>query len=559
MNTATATIYANTTSGISLDKGGVYPITVTLTPTSGSVEKFNTTLIVAPKAGRFTTTNQNLVGKANEKPTVEVTGLGKNLSDITIDSDKLEWKAYLVRGGRNDFDNDSGFEVAKGYQVVASAPVKIAADKTASATFQAINYKENIGTEKLSVVTALVHKGTDSIYRGVLTKLSDSKIQATTNEFPTKPTLATTAAGDVTAKIGEDGATRAVVSYTPQAGGTANIILSKTNNTWSKSSPDTTPTVTVTAGENGTAIVTIPFGTAQSGTLVTARQKTDATEVSNQSEINVPSDTTAPVVKVVTGGTSSILPETRPANDAPAIYEVVQGQPFNPVLKAWDNFGKLTKFEVTGGNLPNGVTVNTANLSQTTKHLDENSAYSPTFTGSVPRNFTPGDYTREIKVSDGTTEKTYYFKYKVLPKPQAPSVAALTNGDVTITPATQDNANRVSFDYTNNASNPTKKTVTANKTNSGWVLTNEPTDGVTIDAVTGVITIKDREVKDNTQVVAKTVTSDNVESDSNSAESRVGDRERPVFEPNPDTTSTGTDGSTVVYVTPTEELSLNIG
>ncbi|WP_240149461.1 YSIRK-type signal peptide-containing protein [Streptococcus sp. 1453] len=866
LGTTTAYIAANNPSGFSRDKGGVHSLTVKVTPDTGKPETFETSVIIPPKAGTFETTNEQLKEKASEKPTIKVKDLNTNLGFGNITSPELEWKAYLVKGGRDadpDYQNYY-FKSATDYTVLASS--SITAD--GKATFDAASYRQtNVGTDPLKVVTALVHKGTDTVFDGVVSPLSTSTVQATSQKqpFATKPVLATTTNGDITAKIGENSATIAVLSY-EVARGTNSVIFQKQNGTWIKNDFGAAPTVTVTTATDGTAMVTVPFGTARSGTQLSAQQRSNDTDPSEAAKITVPTDTTVPEVKIGTGDNAQTLPQSRTdSNTRDAVYEVVQGQAFRPELKAWDNFEKLTKFRID--NLRPGITATNANDAfNTTTKYSQQAPFSPTFTGNIPENTAPGVYTSTITVSDGTTgDKNYYFKYKVLPtaptvtpttqtgnqvlsndrtlkgtatagakikvtvagqtvaeniqvgsdghwtvnlreglnsnhanhanqtqlvakdpvavtqtvngvespstnvtvavgsttiepsetggtslyagakevvvktphdagmfylrytdkdtgatkdlgfkrtsidgpwtsvdstqavvkgtptkdgftetvtiamkkpikvgtastktnisegnygtpadwqaisvtneaptlagpqgntttiekggqlnldtlvtahdkeddqnatlgngvtkeivsvngvaatktvdvnrpgsyvvkykatdsqgvssseldvtvkvKPTAPTVTAGDNGDVTVRPAMQDNVNTVSFTYTNaNTTSPTNKTVTANKTNNSWSLTGAPTDGVTIDATTGVVTIKDREIKDNSQVTAKSVTTDNVESTTVTANSKVGDRIAPTFTFSDKYTEV-VNGERVVYVTPTEDLA----
>ena len=160
-------------------------------------------------------------------------------------------------------------------------------------------------------------------------------------------------------------------------------------------------------------------------------------------------------------------------------------------------------------------------------------------------------------------ERTVTFKVK----PTAPTIAPQTNGDVTITPANETNVNTLNFTYIH--PNGSTQNITATKTGNTWSLTNAPADGVTINENTGVVTIKDRAVKDNQMVTAKSVTADSapadrVESDITNSTSPNGDTERPKFVFQPDTNSnTGEKvvegGKQIVYVTPTESTDITIG
>ena len=152
-------------------------------------------------------------------------------------------------------------------------------------------------------------------------------------------------------------------------------------------------------------------------------------------------------------------------------------------------------------------------------------------------------------------------------KPTAPTITPQTNGDVTITPANETNVNTLNFTYIH--PNGSTQNITATKTGSTWSLTNAPADGVTINGNTGVVTIKDRAIKDNQAVTAKSVTAgstpaDRVDSDITNGTSPAGDTERPkfVFQPDADP-NTGEKvvegGNQIVYVTPTESTDITVG
>ena len=163
---------------------------------------------------------------------------------------------------------------------------------------------------------------------------------------------------------------------------------------------------------------------------------------------------------------------------------------------------------------------------------------------------------KEVKVyTPATIVKDQVFRVK----PTAPTITPLEKGDVTVTPVSEENVNRLSFTYKH--PNDSTITVTATKNGNRWSLTSgAPGDGVTIDPDTGVVTIKDRAIKDATEVTAKSVTTDSVDSDTTRENSKVGDTEPPVFTFTPDGKEKVVDnGRQVVYVTPTEETDLNIG
>ena len=164
---------------------------------------------------------------------------------------------------------------------------------------------------------------------------------------------------------------------------------------------------------------------------------------------------------------------------------------------------------------------------------------------------------KQVKVyTPATIERDQTFRVK----PTAPTITPLEKGDVTVTPLNEENVNRLNFTYVH----PNNSTIdiTATKNGNIWSLSsNTPADGVTINPDTGVVTIKDRAIKDATEIRAKSVTTDSVESDPTTATSKVGDKIPPKFEftPNNVETKVETNGDQVVYVTPTEDTNLTIG
>ena len=165
---------------------------------------------------------------------------------------------------------------------------------------------------------------------------------------------------------------------------------------------------------------------------------------------------------------------------------------------------------------------------------------------------------KQVKVyTPATIERDQTFRVK----PTAPTITPLEKGDVTVTPVSEENVNRLNFTY-KHPNGQTTITVTATKTGNRWSLTSgAPADGVTIDPETGVVTIKDRAIKDATEIRAKSVTTDNVDSDTTTANSKVGDTEPPVFTFARDDKEKIIDdkGRQVVYVTPTEDTNMTVG
>ena len=206
----------------------------------------------------------------------------------------------------------------------------------------------------------------------------------------------------------------------------------------------------------------------------------------------------------------------------------------------------------------NGTTTSKVTLNTPGKHKVKAAAYfhdGYAGTNGVDKvtNSTPGK-DNEI-LNRAFLYKTIEFQVK----PTAPTVTPETNGDVTVTPVAEDNVNTFSFTY--NEPNNSSRKITATKTGNGWTLSNAPDDGVTIDKTTGKVTIKDRAIKDSVPVTANSETNDHVESDPVTTNSKVGEKEPPVFtfKPNGKEARVEANKEQVVYVTPTEETRLTIG
>ena len=215
--------------------------------------------------------------------------------------------------------------------------------------------------------------------------------------------------------------------------------------------------------------------------------------------------------------------------------------------------GMKFRFIDSNGTTTSKVTLNTPGKQTVKAAAYFHDGYAGTNGVEKVTNTTPG---KDNEIINRT------FLYKTIEfqvKPTAPTVTPENNGDVTVTPVNEDNVN--TFDFTFNDPNNTPKKVTATKTNNGWTLTNAPADGVTIDKTTGKVTIKDRAIKDSVPVTAKSETDDHVESDPVTTNSKVGEKEPPVFtfKPNGKEARVEANKEQVVYVTPTEETRLTIG
>ena len=323
------------------------------------------------------------------------------------------------------------------------------------------------------------------------------------------------------------------------------------------------------------------------------------------------------------------LPTIEPENP---LFTVYRGANFNPMLKAWDNSGKVTSLSIE--NLPSGVTA--TNFTPQTGKTESNKYANRQFSGTVADNQKLGVHTAKIHASDGNNNNvTYYMKYRVvdvvkknLPdsneisrslnqslgdahqylattdangqvrddsffpsgmnfvwtennnnrtsaqgqtftqpgkytriakaefpaneknvnsetrttfavdkeqlvvvkvQPSTPNGEVnSSNGDVTVTPKQEANVDQFSVTYTPEGQTA-QKTITARKASNGkWSIPNAPT-GVTVNADTGVITLPDRAVKDNTDIISKVQTHDGVESNTDTIRAVTVDTTPPVI------------------------------
>ena len=325
------------------------------------------------------------------------------------------------------------------------------------------------------------------------------------------------------------------------------------------------------------------------------------------------------------------LPTIEPAEP---LFTVYRGANFNPMLKAWDNSGKVTSLRIE--NLPSGVTA--TNFTSQTGKTESNKYANRQFSGTVSDNQTLGVHTAKIHASDGSNDATYYMKYRVVDvvkknlldnnemsralnqslgdahqylattdangqvrddsffpsgmnfvwtennnnrtsaqgetftqpgkytriakaefpaneknvnsetrttfavdkeqvvvvkvQPSTPNgTVNSSNGDVTVTPKQEANVNQFSVTYTPEGQTA-PRTITAQKGGNGkWSIPNAPA-GVTVNPDTGVITLPDRAVKDNTDIISKVRTSDGVDSNTDTIRAVTVDNTPPVITAN---------------------------
>uniref|UniRef100_UPI001563A8F6 YSIRK-type signal peptide-containing protein n=1 Tax=Streptococcus sp. k-628 TaxID=2582635 RepID=UPI001563A8F6 len=303
----------DTTLGVNLrspgGNSGGYSIVVAATDSLGNVKEYRMNINFPPNSGSFdknpaedyVATPEKLKGKAlvplaTEQPPIVIRAKGINVSNARGIDNKHKWKAFLVDGGRNVDDSDSGSKKAVDFKdhIVAETIVKEGGTAEFISARAGDFKREQLKRKPLHLVVAMVNTDTNQIVDKYVSALSDDTLEATYPQFTKSPEL-DKGTNEITASIGHLQADKAQVRYTDEAGIDKTVGFSKVNSRWEKDNPnqDTTIVVTEDAGNTGTATVHIPYGTAKRGTEIFASQKVDAnTEYSEESKIEVPTGPT---------------------------------------------------------------------------------------------------------------------------------------------------------------------------------------------------------------------------------------------------------------------------
>ncbi|MFQ6729411.1 hypothetical protein MU592_09535, partial [Streptococcus pneumoniae] len=304
----------DTTLGVNLrspgGNSGGYSVIVTATDRLGNVKEYRMGINFPPNSGSFEknptedyiTTPEKLKGKAlvplaTEQPPIVLRVKGIHASNSTGIDTANQWRVFLVNGGKNVEDRESGSQKAVDFQdhIVAETVLKEGGVAEFVSADPARPFKkENLGRKPLRIVVAAVNRTTHQIVDKYVSALSDDTLEATYLQFTKSPELYK-GTNEITASIGHLQANKAQVRYTDETGMDKTVGFSKVNSRWEKDNPnqDTTIVVTEDAGNTGTATVHIPYGTAKRGTEIFASQKVDAnTEYSEESKIEVPTGPT---------------------------------------------------------------------------------------------------------------------------------------------------------------------------------------------------------------------------------------------------------------------------
>lgn len=149
---------------------------------------------------------------------------------------------------------------------------------------------------------------------------------------------------------------------------------------------------------------------------------------SDASNEKTATDGVPPVVSV----NDKVLP-TNKSESNPVLYEVTQGERFNPTIKVWDNSGTINNLSIA--NTPGGIDRDRFNrsFSRQTTAEEANQYTAPTLEGTVSSTQRPGIHIAEISTSDAHgNSQTYYFKYKVKPTQPSVSTPLPARGSITI-------------------------------------------------------------------------------------------------------------------------------
>ncbi|MEZ7552316.1 Rib/alpha-like domain-containing protein, partial [Streptococcus pseudopneumoniae] len=129
-------------------------------------------------------------------------------------------------------------------------------------------------------------------------------------------------------------------------------------------------------------------------------------------------------------------------------------------------------------------------------------------------------------------------------RPTQPEITSDNNGDVTVTPVNEPNVNSLKVTYTPADNHQLQEDGTVTTTpqteteviatkgaDNQWTITRGQKDGISIDATTGAITLRDEVVKDQTDVKAKDI-AQTIEGDEARGRAANGDQTKPVIDAN---------------------------
>ncbi|MEL0446611.1 YSIRK-type signal peptide-containing protein, partial [Streptococcus pneumoniae] len=271
-----------------------------------------------------------------------------------------------------------------------------------------------------------------------------------TTQAPQAPTVSQSPEDLVVkSEVGQDGATKATLTYVNANGDTRTVGFTKNGGYWDKDNANADTTVSIINGTNGRGEIQIQPNTARAGSTVTVVQKTDKSAISNPGTTRALGRLNGLTNTAQADGSVEIrIPE---AATRMSLTYTPQGQ----------TAPKTLEYTKTG-------TTWTSNAGTETYSLDRKIV--------IPKaNVVDGSTVSVIASNDNSTTTTVVSKAK-FEQPSATTSATRQNGDVEVTLPTD--AEDVTLTYKNKQN--TSTTVTLAKAGTNWTSATTLPDGVSL-------------------------------------------------------------------------------
>ena len=282
------------------------------------------------------------------------------------------------------------------------------------------------------------------------------------------------------------------VTYKDPQGNEKTVTATKENGTW-KLADGTDTSITI----DGNGVITLPKDKVKPGTEVSAEaedasgNKSAATDTS-KATVPAAEKPQAPTVKAEDDGSVKVTPATDTKTTKVEVTYTPEGQTNEKTITfEKDASGNWKKQD--GSDIDSEITIDSNGVIT----IPADKVKDNTEVKAVAKDAS-GTESEETNTSKATAQTP------AAEKPQAPTVKAEDNGDVKITPATDNKTTKVEVKYTPEGSD-TAVTVTATKdaTTGKWSLPANVPQGITINEDSGVITIPKAKIKPGTEVKAK--------------------------------------------------------
>uniref|UniRef100_UPI0015639109 Rib/alpha-like domain-containing protein n=2 Tax=unclassified Streptococcus TaxID=2608887 RepID=UPI0015639109 len=291
---------------------------------------------------------------------------------------------------------------------------------------------------------------------------------SSTTQAPSKPSISQSPEDLVVkAKVGQDGATKVTLTYVNANGVTKTVRFTKNNGNWDKDNANADATVSITNETDGLGEIQLQQDTAQAGSEVTVKQKTDTSDYS-------PSITIKALSRL------------------DGITNVAQADGSVDIRVPED----ATRMSLT--YTPTGQTTSTTleytkNGRTWTSHNGINT-YSDERKISIPKGTVEDGTTVSVIASNDSKTTTNVKSKAKFEQPSATTSATRQNGDVEVTLPT--NAEEVTLNYKNKENVMSTVTVSKRQGNT-WTVGNLP-DGVSFSD--GKVTFDYRKVNRDTPI-----------------------------------------------------------